>query len=384
MKLNSFLYNEFVFSPRYRVWRHISYWSFHIIAWASFWIITGSGFSFPRQIFSMIVWTPVFILFGYPLVYGAIPRLLLKGKVWQFFLLILIWGVAGLFINGAYRFYVYVPLQEVLELKNIYRQPGIMPLPSSYLCMTTSAGSAMVINFFKLWTIKQRDWMHVQRERTTAELQLLKAQIHPHFLFNTLNNIYSFSLDQSPKTPGLILKLSSLLSYMLYECKTEEVRLEKEVEIMKNYIGLETERYGNKIEISWSVEGDIKDKFISPLLMLPFLENAFKHGTSEQIEKAWLGVDISVANDILKCKITNSKNEYRLYNHNGIGINNVKKRLHFIYPGKHDLKINDEGDFFVVSLMVNLTGGAPVHVLTPVLSAPNQTFPHETALFANR
>jgi len=156
------------------------------------------------------------------------------------------------------------------------------------------------------------------------------------------------------------------------------------VEIMKNYIDLETERYGNKIEISWSVEGDIKDKFISPLLMLPFLENAFKHGTSEQIEKAWLGVDISVANDILKCKITNSKNEYRLYNHNGIGINNVKKRLHFIYPGKHDLKINDEGDFFVVSLMVNLTGGAPVHVLTPVLSAPNQTFPHETALFANR
>ena len=384
MKLNSFLYNEFVFSPRYRVWRHISYWSFHIIAWASFWIITGSGFSFPRQIFSMIVWTPVFILVGYPLVYGAIPRLLLKGKVWQFFLLILIWGVAGLFINGAYRFYVYVPLQEVLELKNIYRQPGIMPLPSSYLCMTTSAGSAMVINFFKLWTIKQRDWMHVQRERTTAELQLLKAQIHPHFLFNTLNNIYSFSLDQSPKTPALILKLSSLLSYMLYECKTEEVRLEKEVEIMKNYIGLERERYGNKIEISWSVEGDIKDKFISPLLMLPFLENAFKHGTSEQIEKAWLGVDISVANDILKCKITNSKNEYRLYNHNGIGINNVKKRLHFIYPGKHDLKINDEGDFFVVSLMVNLTGGAPVHVLTPVLSAPNQTFPHETALFANR
>lgn len=332
----------------------------------------------------MIVWTPVFILFGYPLVYGAIPRLLLKGKVWQFFLLILIWGAAGLFINGAYRFYVYVPLQEVLQLKNIYRQPGIMPLPSSYLCMTTSAGSAMVINFFKLWSIKQRDWMRVQQERTTAELQLLKAQIHPHFLFNTLNNIYSFALEHSPKTPGLILKLSSLLNYMLYDCKAEEVRMEKEVEIMKNYIDLERERYGNKIEISWSVEGDIKDKFISPLLLLPFLENAFKHGTSEQIEKAWLGVDISVTNDILKCKITNSKNDYGLYNHNGIGISNVKKRLKFIYPGKHELKINDEGDFFVVSLMVNLTGGASVHVLLPVLSAAAQTIPHETPLFANR
>lgn len=384
MKLNSFLGNEFIFSSRYRVWRHASYWSFHITVWAIFWIVTGSDFSFGRQVFSMIVWVPVFILFGYPLVYGAIPHLLLKGKVWQFFLVILTWGAAGLFINGAYRLYVYIPLQEALHLKNIYQQHGIIPAPSSYLCMTTSAGSAMVINFFKLWTIKQRDWMLVQRERTTAELQLLKAQIHPHFLFNTLNNIYSFSLDKSPKTPALILKLSSLLSYMLYDCKSEEVRLEKEVEILKNYIGLERERYGNKIEISWSVEGEIKDKFISPLLMLPFLENAFKHGASEQIEKPWLGVDLSVTNDILKCKITNSKNEYRLYNHNGIGINNVRKRLEFIYPEKHELKINDEGDFFVVSLMVNLTGSAPVYTLSPEVSPAAQTIPYETSLFAHR
>ena len=158
--------------------------------------------------------------------------------------------------------------------------------------------------------LKQRELLLAQQEKITAELQLLKAQVHPHFLFNTLNNIYSFSLEESPKTPELILKLSSLLSYMLYDCKAEEVRLEKEVEIMKDYIDLEKERYGNKIEISWNVEGDIRDNFISPLLMLPFLENAFKHGASEQIEKPWMGVDISVANNILKFKITNSKNEY--------------------------------------------------------------------------
>ena len=119
---------------------------------------------------------------------------------------------------------------------------------------------------------------------------------------------------------------------MLYDCKAEEVRLEKEIEIMKNYIDLEKERYGNKIEISWSVEGDIKDKFISPLLMLPFLENAFKHGISEQIEKPWLSIDISVKSDTLRCKIANSKNEFVSYRENGIGITNVKKRLEFIYP----------------------------------------------------
>ena len=121
---------------------------------------------------------------------------------------------------------------------------------------------------------------------------------------------------------------------MLYDCKAEEVRLEKEIEIMKNYIDLEKERYGNTVEISWSVEGDIKDKFISPLLMLPFLENAFKHGTSEQIEKPWLSIDISVKSDTLRCKIANSKNEFVPYRENGIGITNVKKRLEFIYSWK--------------------------------------------------
>lgn len=220
--------------------------------------------------------------------------------------------------------------------------------------------------------------MLAQQERITTQLQLLKAQVHPHFLFNTLNNIYSFSLEKSPKTPGLILKLSSLLSYMLYDCKTEEVRLEKEIEIMKNYIDLEKERYGNKIEISWNAEGEIKDKFIAPLLLLPFLENAFKHGTSEQIEKSWLSVDISVMQNSLRCKIANSKNEYVPQGNNGIngiGINNVKKRLEFIYPGKHELKINDEGSFFVVSMLINLTADASFHITVPDMSSMTQTIP---------
>jgi sensor histidine kinase YesM len=160
---------------------------------------------------------------------------------------------------------------------------------------------------------------------------------------------------------------------MLYDCKAGEVRLEKEVEIMKNYLDLEKERYGNKIEISWNVEGEMKDIFISPLLMLPFLENAFKHGASEQIEKPWLGVDISAANGILKFKITNSKNELTSRSDNGIGISNVKKRLEFLYPGKHELKINDEGDFFAVSLMVKLTGSVSNYAMPHLSPVAVQT-----------
>ncbi|MEJ8842347.1 histidine kinase [Lacibacter sp. H375] len=379
--MNSFLYNEFIFSSRYRIWRHLFYWTFHVAIWAAFWMVMGVPLSYGRQLLNMVMWVPAFILFGYPLVYGAIPHLLLKGRVWQFFLFVLFWGAVGLYIDAGYRSYVLIPAQEAMGLDNILPRG---PLAFCYLCMTTSAASPMIIKFFKLWTIKQRDWMRAQQEKTTVELQLLKAQVHPHFLFNTLNNIYSFSLENSPKTPGLILKLSSLLSYMLYDCKTDEVRLEKEIDIMKNYIDLERERYGNKIEISWSVEGEIKDKLIAPLLLLPFLENAFKHGVSEQIEKPWLGVDISVQQGTLRCKIANSKNEYVPESDKGIGIDNVKQRLSFIYPGKHELKINDEGSFFVVSMMVILVDELPAASFTSASMFIPQPTQHETSLPAYR
>ena len=367
LQLNSFLCNDFIFSPRYRVWRHVIYWSIHIMIWAAFWVIMYASSSYGRQLFNQFLWIPVFILFGYPLVYGAIPHLLLKGRVSLFFLVVLAWGGIGLYIDEGYRSYIYIPIQEAMGLDFILPRG---PLASCYLCMTTSAASPMIIKFFKLFTIKQRDWMQVQQERITAELQLLKAQVHPEFLFNTLNNIYSFSMNSSPKTPGLILKLSSLLSYMLYDCKAEEVRLEKEIEIMKNYIDLEKEWYDNTVEISWSVEGDIKDKFITPLLMLPFLENAFKHGTSEQIEKPWLSIDLSVKSDTLRCKIANSKNEFVSYRENGVGLTNVKKRLEFIYSGRHELKVNDEGNFFVVSLLVKMAGHVPANIETVAITQP--------------
>ena len=353
--INAFLYNDFVFSPRYRVLRHVVYWVLHTFIWAGFWVVIGAPGSYGMQLVNMLIWLPSFIIYGYPMAYWAVPRFLLKGKIVQFLLIMLAWGVAGLYLDVWYKDYFMIPVQEALHLEYI--------LPKGqqawcYLCLTTAAAVPMVIKFFKHWNFKQKEWLHAQQEKMTAELQLLKAQVHPHFLFNTLNNIYSFSLESSPKTPGLILKLSSLLSYMLYDCKAAEVRLEKELEIMKNYIELERERYGNQIDISWNVEGATREQFIAPLMMLPFIENAFKHGTSEQIEKSWLSVDITVKGNRLNAKIANSKNEGTGNRSNGIGIANVRKRLEFIYPGSHELKLSDEGSFFVVALMIRLSGEA--------------------------
>ena len=117
--------------------------------------------------------------------------------------------------------------------------------------------------------------MYAKQEQISTELQLLKAQVHPQLLFNTLNNIYSFSLERSPKTPGLILKLSSLLSYMLYDCKTGEVQLEKEIEMMKNYIDLEKERYGDKIDVSVNIVGNFCDKYIFSFCFFHSGKNSF-------------------------------------------------------------------------------------------------------------
>jgi LytS/YehU family sensor histidine kinase len=281
----------------------------------------------------------------------VVPRFLLKAKYLQFLAIILCWGVAAWYFNAFYRATVFIPAQEwalgAAANKTIYE-------PASFLCLTTTAGCMTVSTLVKHWIKKQQEWMQAEKEKVSAQLQLLKAQLHPHFLFNTLNNIYSFALESSPKTPEMILKLSSLLSYMLYDCKADEVLLEKEVEVMKNYIDLEKERYGDKIDISVNIEGDIQDKYIIPLLILPFLENAFKHGTSEQLDNPWMSVDIAVKDLTLKCKVVNSKNEFVPFHENGVGINNVRKRLEFLYPGKYDLKLADEGEFFVVSLLLEL------------------------------
>ncbi|MBS1605331.1 MAG: histidine kinase [Bacteroidetes bacterium] len=359
--------NEFIFSPKYGVLRHVSFWLSWLLGWTCFLTLIWSGFT--GNLIRIGLWIPVFTIFGYPVAYIAIPRLLLKGKYLLFLVSLIFWLVVGWFLTVNYLRYVSAPALDRMHMPH-----GEDYAWQCFLCVITTTASFSFLSLGKQWLLKQRDFLRAQQEKITAELQLLKAQVHPHFLFNTLNNIYSFSLDGSPKTPELILKLSSLLSYMLYDCKAEEVRLEKEVEIMKNYIGLEKERYGDTIEISWTAEGDISGHFISPLLMLPFLENAFKHGASEQIEKPWMAVDLSVANNILKFKITNSKNEYISLSNNGIGIDNVKRRLQLLYPGKHELKINDEGDFFAVSLMVKLSAGISANTMPGRTLVTAQTF----------
>ena len=141
------------------------------------------------------------------------------------------------------------------------------------------------VKILRHWYKTEQHTRNLEREKLEAELKFLKAQIHPHFLFNTLNNLYSLTLKKSDYAPEVVLKLSGLVNYMLYYTKEQAVPLAKEIESIHNYIALEKIRYGKELEIAFDVSGNIGSSMISPMLLLPFIENSFKHGVSDEIKE---------------------------------------------------------------------------------------------------
>jgi len=187
----------------------------------------------------------------------------------------------------------------------------------------------------------------------------LKAQINPHFFFNTLNSIYSLSLDKSDKTPELILRLSELMRYIIYETSDDNVSMEKQLDFFRNYIYLEQLRTEEKIRIELEVKGKHTDLLIAPLLFLPFIENAFKHVAKEKDNPSFISILFDLSNeDSIVFSVKNKKyTSSRLINSNneGIGLSNVRKRLNLLYPLKHTLEISDSDDIFDVKLTLKLS-----------------------------
>ncbi|GAB4049848.1 sensor histidine kinase [Spirosoma litoris] len=186
------------------------------------------------------------------------------------------------------------------------------------------------------------------QETIQTKLQVLKAQIHPHFLFNTLNNLYSFSLRQSPQTPGLILKLSSLLHYVLYECDTPDVRLTQELTFIESYVELEKLRYGSRLSVTTKVSGNVADWTVAPLLLIPLVENAFKHGAAQHTEAAVVSIIVQASETSLSFEVKNSiAQPLTAQTSAGIGLTNLRKRFELVFPNTHTFGYGAEGDHFV-------------------------------------
>jgi two-component system LytT family sensor kinase len=210
-----------------------------------------------------------------------------------------------------------------------------------------------VLKFTGDWFLNERIQRDLENQRLSAELAFLKSQINPHFLFNSLNSIYSLAYQRSEKTPDAILKLSEIMRYMLYECNDNKVDLEKELQYLQNYIDLQKIRFGDKAYIDFKVEGAVVNQKIVPLLLVAFIENAFKHGVANNpLTPIRLLIDVDEAH--LHFYIQNKKHSNNRDVIGGIGLNNVKRRLNLLYPDKYNLEIRDLPDTYTVELSLVL------------------------------
>lgn len=215
--------------------------------------------------------------------------------------------------------------------------------------------AATSLYVIKLLFKSQHSLYTLETEKLKLELSHLKSQVQPHFFFNTLNNMYSLSVQNSPKTPQMITDLSEIMRYVLYETRNEKVSLQQEINFIKSYISLENLRHTQTDIIDFSIQGDINGIEIEPLLFLPLIENTFKHALHKNIPGKWVRLVLSVDDDELIFQTTNPTvraNEINDALQGGIGLMNVKQRLKLLYPGKHDLVIHDEENSFTVTLVI--------------------------------
>ncbi len=353
MKVNTILYR--ILSNRPLV--HLCFWVGYLLFFSLLRARDASMFS--EYLLYELVSLPVKMAAVYLSLLIFIPKQLLKMHYERFALFILLTIIGGGLILWGVIFYIVYPLRfEPVILSTASYWDGYKiaqnALEINMLIIFTSA-----VKILKHWYQNEQHTKELMQEKLQAELKFLKAQIHPHFLFNTLNNLYSLTLQKSDYAPEVVLKLSGLVNYMLYYTKAQEVPLSKEIESMHNYIALEKIRYGTELEIAFDISGNTASSMISPMLLLPFIENSFKHGVSDEIKEKWIIINLQVNQHFLTLKVENSKSPLSHYHQErdytgGIGLKNVRRRLELLYPDQYELKILDEENSYLVVMKLQL------------------------------
>ncbi len=335
-------------------------WVVHPLFWilyTSFFALAGGDTFLSALRYEMLL-LPVKMMVVYLTIYLLIPHLFLQGRYWAFFLSLTFLLILGGLLQRGVIYYVLYPRlyssEPYGELINVY---WILKNSLSIFTVTVLASSVKIT---KYWYEDHQKAKALREEKLEAELNFLKAQIHPHFLFNTLNNLYSLTLQRSPAAPEVVLRLSELMSYLLYDASAALVPLSREIETMHSYIALERIRHGTSLDLFFEITGEVEGIHIGPLLLLPFVENSFKHGVSEVIEKKWIALHLAVKADSLLFKVENSRsrgpvNPHQADHTGGIGLRNVKRRLELLYPERHELKIFEEEDSYLITLKMKLT-----------------------------
>lgn len=294
-----------------------------------------------------------------------IPFFYRKGKYVYF----IVGGVLLFYLASAFDRFVNVHIYEPLFRKGVFSQESIWQilgdmefLFTTYLSPLLIATIAMNITLMVHEKNEiERLTLQLQRDKNKAELDALKAQIHPHFLFNTLNNLYALTVQKSDNAPKMVEALSFMLDYVLYKCNDKFVPLTNEIALIKNYIALEGLRFEDAIHIDSTFDYDTNKNGeirIAPLVLLPIIENAFKHGASQQLGAPFIKIELMVKDSLLFFNVTNSKEidapEITAGLMKGIGIRNLKGQLEKLYEN-YSFENTDEGDLYYVKLKIDTT-----------------------------
>jgi len=213
----------------------------------------------------------------------------------------------------------------------------------------------MLLHLFIHWATSQWKLIRqLQNERAHAQLQHLKSQVNPHFLFNTLNNLYGLALEKSDQTPALILKLSAMLRYTIYQGKNEQVLINDEINYLNDFIELQQIRFHHPVNITFNCKNDDSSSTISPLLLLILVENSYKHGVEKLTKDAYVHISLKVTNNQLIFDIKNNFELDEKHTEVGIGLQNLSKRLALIYPNRHQLDMTSHRGVYSASLVITL------------------------------
>ena len=353
--------NNLSISSDYRsellVKHHIIFWSIYFIFNTFRW-----GSYFNDYIFSIktnLVGFPIHMALCYMNIYVLMPYFIYKKK-FTFYAILLI---GCLYLMLLVKFYLYY----FLVSSNVWPEgPEIIESITLNYAVDMMIGELYVITFvtaIKLtfdWIKEHKRLTDLEKLQLETELRFLRTQISPHFFFNTLNNIYSLSLENSPKAPKTILKLSELMRYLLYQTKEKRQEVVKEIVCIQNYLDLERIRHGAYLTVNMDISGDIKDKKIAPMLLLSFIENAFKHGANKNLEPIEINIDFKVVGDFLYFRVSNPISKVKNLNTintemGGIGIPNAKKRLALGYKeDEYELSIKEENEIYIVELKLKV------------------------------
>nr|WP_321244727.1 sensor histidine kinase [uncultured Psychroserpens sp.] len=349
---------QFILKKIGHILLHLLFWVGVLFFYTYFFGVKSSSFD-DILLFSLCL-MPTTIATTYVSIYKLIPDYLITKKYKLFVLYSVYTLIISVYLLIVSLFFslIYISNFEYDEMNPATKNIIFISTAVYLVVVVVSAFKLLKLNLEQASKTKvlETKILDTQLKLKEQELNYLKMQIHPHFLFNTLNTMYGLALKKAEQTPDMILKLSNLLDYLLYQAEKPFVLISEEIEHIEDYIALEKMRFNDTLNVTMDVKLESKNTMIAPMLLLPFIENSFKHGS---IKNGVLHIDIKLTagSEQVHFRIKNSNSQSASSQH-GIGLENIKKRLELLYPNKHELLIDNTIDTFNVDLQLNTTSNA--------------------------